>query len=268
VTIDASGSDETPTSWQFRRALNASGPRILPDDLPALRTGDRRYPQTILSPTFTVDRMWDVGDDFSTGYVTSDATYEINGNGWGHQVGMSQYGAQAMASGGASYRDILSHYYAGLLPERANDHLPSEVAVGLDWGQETIVANGDVIVSAVDGVWTFGHAGATIEVIPPGGFGLPPVLEGVPPVSNHAPGYVVQILAELSKAGEKRFVVFRGPRLVFSGEWKSRDSGPVSFVWDAFVDGTAAPVGSYRFLYYTRDENGTNVATSTVWIGR
>ena len=33
--------------------------------------------------------------------------------GFGHRVGMSQYGAQAMAQEGAGYADILSHYYTG-----------------------------------------------------------------------------------------------------------------------------------------------------------
>ena len=37
--------------------------------------------------------------------------------GFGHGVGMSQYGANRMAAGGASYRDILTHYYSGVSVE-------------------------------------------------------------------------------------------------------------------------------------------------------
>ena len=33
--------------------------------------------------------------------------------GWGHGVGMSQYGAEAMAKEGSSWREILLHYYSG-----------------------------------------------------------------------------------------------------------------------------------------------------------
>ena len=33
--------------------------------------------------------------------------------GYGHGVGMSQYGANVMAQGGADYREILAHYYPG-----------------------------------------------------------------------------------------------------------------------------------------------------------
>lgn len=35
--------------------------------------------------------------------------------GFGHRVGMSQYGANAMAKAGSSFRDILTHYYTGTL---------------------------------------------------------------------------------------------------------------------------------------------------------
>lgn len=37
----------------------------------------------------------------------------ITTRGYGHRVGMSQYGADAMAVAGASFADILSHYYPG-----------------------------------------------------------------------------------------------------------------------------------------------------------
>lgn len=37
----------------------------------------------------------------------------VNTKGYGHGVGMSQYGAQAMAKKGYNYKDILSYYYQG-----------------------------------------------------------------------------------------------------------------------------------------------------------
>lgn len=37
----------------------------------------------------------------------------ITTKGYGHRVGMSQYGADAMAEGGSSYEQILSYYYQG-----------------------------------------------------------------------------------------------------------------------------------------------------------
>ena len=39
----------------------------------------------------------------------------VTTKGFGHRVGMSQYGAEAMALQGKSYQDILSHYYVGTM---------------------------------------------------------------------------------------------------------------------------------------------------------
>ena len=43
----------------------------------------------------------------------SGKTITITTRGFGHRVGMSQYGAQALAESGAGFEDILSHYYTG-----------------------------------------------------------------------------------------------------------------------------------------------------------
>ena len=40
-------------------------------------------------------------------------SFTFHGAGWGHGVGLSQYGAEGMAAGGASTPAILQHYYAG-----------------------------------------------------------------------------------------------------------------------------------------------------------
>lgn len=42
------------------------------------------------------------------------STVTVTTKGFGHRVGMSQYGAQAMAAAGSSYTDILLHYYQGV----------------------------------------------------------------------------------------------------------------------------------------------------------
>lgn len=41
------------------------------------------------------------------------SSVEITTRGFGHRVGMSQYGANAMAEKGCTYRDILQYYYKG-----------------------------------------------------------------------------------------------------------------------------------------------------------
>ena len=46
----------------------------------------------------------------------------ITSKGFGHRVGMSQYGAQAMAEEGRIYSDILSHYYPNTILETVTEN--------------------------------------------------------------------------------------------------------------------------------------------------
>jgi SpoIID/LytB domain protein len=43
----------------------------------------------------------------------ADVEITFEGGGWGHSVGLSQYGAYGMALEGASWQDIVTHYYTG-----------------------------------------------------------------------------------------------------------------------------------------------------------
>ena len=49
--------------------------------------------------------------DFTVDYADGVFTFTVTG--FGHGVGMSQYGANVMAMDGADYREILAHYYPG-----------------------------------------------------------------------------------------------------------------------------------------------------------
>jgi stage II sporulation protein D len=54
---------------------------------------------SLRSPTFTVK--------------TTKNAVTFNVSGYGHGIGMSQYGANYLAENGYSYKDILEHYYSG-----------------------------------------------------------------------------------------------------------------------------------------------------------
>jgi len=67
------------------------------------------------------------------GLRSSEFTWKIrNGNieittyGYGHGVGMSQWGANGMAKEGASVEEILRHYYTGISLEQSSEFLPQE----------------------------------------------------------------------------------------------------------------------------------------------
>ncbi len=85
VVRDADGKSFTVPAEEFRVALN----RYAPKGSPTIRSGD-----------FEVTRA-------------GGGRWLLSGLGFGHGCGLCQYGAQAMARGGADYRKILARYYPG-----------------------------------------------------------------------------------------------------------------------------------------------------------
>jgi SpoIID/LytB domain protein len=70
----------------------------------------------------------------------------LRGGGWGHGVGMSQYGAYAMAQAGHSASEILTHYYPGT--EVTTDHRATRrIRVNIldDVGSTTVEAKGGTV---------------------------------------------------------------------------------------------------------------------------
>jgi len=48
------------------------------------------------------------------GALSSESAFLINGHGWGHGIGMSQWGSYGYAKHGWTYKAILKHYYKGV----------------------------------------------------------------------------------------------------------------------------------------------------------
>ena len=71
--------------------------------------------QTIGSVTLTGAEVRALFGLRSTAYsvVYEDGVFRFTTTGFGHGVGMSQYGANVMAQQGSSYAEILAHYYPG-----------------------------------------------------------------------------------------------------------------------------------------------------------
>jgi stage II sporulation protein D len=66
---------------------------------------------------------------FSVARERSD--FIFTGKGWGHGVGLCQWGAIQMAKAGKSYRQILQHYYPGTALDRLPEFRYSQVANAL-----------------------------------------------------------------------------------------------------------------------------------------
>ena len=96
--MDFSGSSET---W-LRPAVTDAAGSVVTVTVGGVEVKGARV-RSILglrSACFT----WEIEDGQFVFYVT----------GYGHGVGMSQYGAAAMAEEGKTYREILTHYYSGV----------------------------------------------------------------------------------------------------------------------------------------------------------
>ena len=73
-------------------------------------------PRPLLRVSFTGKELRSLLGLRSTVFAVSVMGDEIffQTRGYGHRVGMSQYGAQAMAQAGSGYEEILLHYYTGV----------------------------------------------------------------------------------------------------------------------------------------------------------
>lgn len=70
----------------------------------------------------------------------ADSVFTITGHGWGHGVGMGQYGAQGYALNGWTHDRILARYYTGTALGQAP---PQDVRVLLQDGRQQVVASSD-----------------------------------------------------------------------------------------------------------------------------
>lgn len=73
------------------------------------------YTMNIGGETFTGTQLRSLLELRSTAFSmkADDSGITVTTRGYGHRVGMSQYGADAMALAGSSWQEILTHYYLG-----------------------------------------------------------------------------------------------------------------------------------------------------------
>jgi SpoIID/LytB domain protein len=133
VVVKGGGRTETLSVTDFRSHLDYWGPCLDPGHYP---TGG--LPQTVPSKWFTTSNI--------------GSAVVLNGRGWGHGVGMVQYGAYGKALRGLSYSDILAAYYGGLRPKAYAE--PSIIRIGIATGLQsvTVVPTGDVTMTGADPV--------------------------------------------------------------------------------------------------------------------
>lgn len=213
----------------LRDVVRAQGPALYPGVYPSRWfTTSGRLPETLPANRIEI--------------VTRKGAAVVTGRGWGHGTGMSQWGAHGMARAGATYREILAHYYTGTTVGSVD--APPSISVGVGWGRSSVVATGafdvvdgrgNVAVRDALGSWTFAPGGGgVVTVDPPRGRSLPLRVGIVRAPKNAEPGERVAITFALSKPARLR---------VGSGDASVQPGGKGTVYWTA-----PAEPGSYEVV--------------------
>ncbi len=174
LKIKTKGGELEMTTVRFRRVISNAAPTVFPDLYPGKRSDGERMPFTLPSSRFTIEKT-------SDGFV-------VHGRGYGHGVGMSQYGAMGRAERGDSYDEILAAYYGGLRPQQWTGRKTIRVGVQRGVGSAHISGDGVFAVSSGPqmledstlGGWSAVPSGAgAVQVTPPQGYQLPVALTGL-----------------------------------------------------------------------------------------
>jgi SpoIID/LytB domain protein len=195
---DGSTIQQPLSITDFRQRMNALPPPAgLPDFVPSMR--------------------------FS---MVSDATSRVallDGAGWGHGVGMSQYGAMGKATRGMKADAILAIYFGGLRPVAlAPTVVPPSIKVALDLNRATAVIQTSGRFRVLDGtgrplaVVGSGHwqvlpgPGKGVRVVPPALQAGPPAIDSVAVIpGTPRPGAEVHLSFHLSTPAAVRVAVQR-----------------------------------------------------------
>ena len=136
----------------------------------------------------------------------------LDGRGYGHGIGMSQYGAYGKALRGLKAAAILAAYYGGLRPSTLpHEQLPAHVRVAIDPGRPAAVVGasgpfrvldgkGNVIAAVATGAWRVAPSPKGLRLVPPPGqTGTPGVqLVGVdPPTPGLSQAVTVRLRSNL-----------------------------------------------------------------------
>lgn len=264
VVTGRDGTTREVTAGEFRRFVSDVARSLYPDDFPGRRSDGGRLPDTLPSSRYEVS----VGTD----------EVVIDGSGWGHAVGLGQYGAMGKAERGLDYREILAFYYNGLEPQTVAD-LPSRIRVGLDTDVEEVVVRADgpfrivagesVITERGLGTWRVSNgADRTMRLQAPTGYGAPLVAADTA-VSRLAPLPVEKVRVETVVNGpaELRFeVTDREGHTILERPLGIVEAGRHAMYWDLDGPEGQLPEGVYHAGLFALGEDGAERAGSATEI--
>lgn len=128
---------------------------------------------------------------FTPSFDSASNTVTLDGAGFGHFLGMSQWGAYGKAAKGMKAPDILAVYYAGIRPTKLDPaRLPKTIKVAVELGRsEALVGSparfrivdgaGKPVAVATSGQWRVVPEGTGVRVVPPPGQDQVPAVQAL-----------------------------------------------------------------------------------------
>jgi stage II sporulation protein D len=230
VTYTGGGKSETQDVDAFRRQLNKHALCLEPKRYPTPASSGRgNLPQVVPSKWMTIRQDGDA--------------IVMEGRGWGHGVGMVQWGAKGKADRGMGYADILAAYYGGLRPAKTTEPGRVRILLAKDIEELTIEASGPVHAegTTLRGGPLVIRGGTTMSVGPASPIPAVLTLGNVTTTGTAAPGTPATFSFELSAAANValRWQGADGTQAETPPE--PRERGPQTLTWDAAGDAGLGP---------------------------
>jgi SpoIID/LytB domain protein len=228
---------------ELRDALNFWARCLEPGNYPTAEPDGYRLPQTIPS-------MWYRARQQGRSLV-------LIGRGWGHGVGMVQWGAFGKAERGLGYGQILAAYYGGLRPKRVKVPGRIRVLIADDLRSVTVVPEGDAKVRWRKRIprspWTV-TGGRRLRLrhgsAPPSQLGISAFRT---PRRRGQVGQPLSVSLTLSRSASVRLEFVRDGAVMGSTPWQPQLQGPVS------MKPEVPPLPSGRYQVRASADDGVDV---------
>jgi SpoIID/LytB domain protein len=235
VKVAGGGKSTTMALSSFRNRLNNQGTCLTPKRYPTAASGGGNLPQVVPSVWMTLRQ--------------DGSAIVMAGRGWGHGVGMVQWGAKGKADRGLGYRQILSYYYGGLTPVKVAE--PGSIRVLLATGVEqvTVAPSGPVHVVGgpnVTGTVTItGGSSMTMASDVQNAIAPSLALSGVSVTGTAMPGKPAGFSFNLNRAANVG-ITYRQTGVTATGSVAPvpLSSGEQTLPWDPIAAGL--PLGTYE----------------------